>query len=110
MLVVGRIVGGLAVGIASAVVPIYQSEVTAPSIRGRMVSLQQWSITWGILIQYFIQFGCSYIDGRASFRIPWGLQMIPGIILSFGMELFPESPRWLLDHGRYVSCDLESFH
>jgi len=99
MLVVGRIISGISVGLSSAVVPIYQSEITAPSIRGRMVSLQQWSITWGILIQYFIQFGCSYIDGVASFRIPWGLQMIPAIILSIGMTVFPESPRWLFDHG-----------
>lgn len=99
MLVVGRIISGLSVGLASAVVPIYQSEITAPSIRGRMVSLQQWSITWGILIQYFIQFGCSYINGAASFRIPWGLQMIPAIILSLGMIVFPESPRWLFDKG-----------
>ena len=99
MLVVGRIIAGLSVGIASTVVPIYQAEVTAPAIRGRLVSLQQWSITWGILIQYFIQFGCSYINGVASFRIPWGLQMIPGIVLSLGMTYFPESPRWLLDHG-----------
>lgn len=100
MLVVGRIVSGLSVGLASAVVPIYQSEITAPAIRGRIVSLQQWSITWGILIQYFIQFGCSYIVGTASFRIPWGLQMIPAIVLSIGMTIFPESPRFLFDHGR----------
>lgn len=100
MLVVGRIISGISVGLASAVVPIYQSEITAPAIRGRMVSLQQWSITWGILIQYFVQFGCSYIDGVASFRIPWGLQMIPAIILSLGMLFFPESPRFLLDTGR----------
>ncbi|KAF5309944.1 hypothetical protein D9619_010206 [Psilocybe cf. subviscida] len=99
MLVVGRIISGISVGLSSAVVPIYQSEITAPAIRGRMVSLQQWSITWGILLQYFIQFGCSYIDGVASFRIPWGLQMIPAIILSIGMMMFPESPRWLFDHG-----------
>lgn len=58
------------------------------------------SITWGILIQYFIQFGCSYINGTASFRIPWGLQMIPAIVLAIGMQVFPESPRWLFDHGR----------
>ncbi|KAI0312838.1 general substrate transporter [Amylostereum chailletii] len=100
MLVVGRIVSGVAVGIASAVVPVYQSEITEPRIRGRLVAMQQWSITWGILIQYFIQFGCSYIDGVASFRIPWGLQMIPAIILSSGMIFFPESPRWLVDNDR----------
>ncbi|KAF9069988.1 general substrate transporter [Rhodocollybia butyracea] len=100
MLVVGRIISGFSVGISSAVVPIYQAEITAPAIRGRMVSLQQWSITWGILIQYFIQFGCSYINGVASFRLPWGLQMIPAIILFFGMTWFPESPRWLMDHDR----------
>ncbi|TFK23864.1 general substrate transporter [Coprinopsis marcescibilis] len=100
MLVAGRIVSGYSVGLSSAVVPIYQSEITVPAIRGRMVSLQQWSITWGILIQYFLQFGCSYIDGVASFRIPWGLQMIPAIILSLGMMVFPESPRYLFDHGR----------
>lgn len=44
MLVVGRIISGLSVGISSAIIPIYQSEVTAPAIRGRIVSLQQWYI------------------------------------------------------------------
>ncbi|EGN92513.1 hypothetical protein SERLA73DRAFT_191008 [Serpula lacrymans var. lacrymans S7.3] len=100
MLCVGRVISGIAVGLASAVVPLYQSEVTAPAIRGRLVSFQQWSITWGIMLQYFVEFGCSYINGTASFRIPWGLQMIPAIILSLGMMFFPESPRWLIDHDR----------
>ncbi|KAH0834877.1 general substrate transporter [Lanmaoa asiatica] len=100
MLVVGRIIGGISVGLSSSVVPIYQSEITAPSIRGRLVSMQQWSITWGIMLQYFVQFGCSYINGTASFRIPWGLQVIPAILLGIGMMWFPESPRWLIDHGR----------
>ncbi|KAG8216506.1 sugar transporter [Butyriboletus roseoflavus] len=100
MLVVGRVIAGISVGLASTVVPIYQSEITAPSIRGRLVSMQQWSITWGIMLQYFVQFGCSYINGTASFRIPWGLQIIPAIVLGIGMLWFPESPRWLLDHER----------
>lgn len=44
MLVVGRIISGLAVGIASAIVPLYQSEITEPRIRGRIVALQQWCV------------------------------------------------------------------
>ncbi|KZT64819.1 general substrate transporter [Daedalea quercina L-15889] len=100
MLVAGRLIAGLAVGIASSAVPIYQSEITPPAIRGRLVSMQQWSINWGILLQYFVEFGCSYINGDASFRIPWGIQMIPAIILSLGMLFFPESPRWLMDRDR----------
>jgi MFS family permease len=102
MLIVGRVISGISVGVASSVVPIYQSEIAAPNIRGRLVSVQQWSITWGILLQYFVEFGCSYINGTASFRIPWGLQMIPAILLSVGMLFFPESPRWLIDNGRYA--------
>ncbi|KAH9962011.1 general substrate transporter [Lactifluus volemus] len=101
MLITGRVISGISMGIASTVIPLYQSEIAAPSIRGRLISIQQWSITWGILIQYFIQFGCSYMNGVASFRIPWGLQVIPAVVLSIGMMLvFPESPRWLFDHHR----------
>jgi MFS family permease len=46
MLIVGRVIAGAAVGIASAAVLVYQSEITAPSIRSRMVSMQQRSIIW----------------------------------------------------------------
>jgi MFS family permease len=46
LLVVGRIVAGLCVGIASAMVPVYQAEIAPKEIRGRVVSLQQWAITW----------------------------------------------------------------
>lgn len=52
MLIVGRIINGLAVGIESAQVPVYVSELSPPSKRGRFVGVQQWAITWGILIMY----------------------------------------------------------
>jgi MFS family permease len=52
MLCVGRVINGLAVGIESAQVPVYISELSPPSKRGRFVGLQQWAITWGILIMY----------------------------------------------------------
>ncbi|KAF2761109.1 high affinity glucose transporter [Pseudovirgaria hyperparasitica] len=109
LLCVGRVVGGFAIGIASSIVPVYQSEIAAKEIRGRVVSLQQWAITWGILIQYFVQYGSSFVDGgaknpnqgTAAFRIPWGIQMIPGAILFVGMFFLPYSPRWLASKDRW---------
>jgi len=109
LLVVGRIVAGICVGIASAIVPVYQAEIAPKEIRGRVVSLQQWAITWGILIQYFIQYGASFTgggsnnpnQGTAAFRIPWGVQMVPAAILLAGMFFFPKSPRWLASKDRW---------
>ncbi|PSS13107.1 hypothetical protein M430DRAFT_265027 [Amorphotheca resinae ATCC 22711] len=101
MLIVGRIINGLAVGICSAQVPVYITEVAPPSKRGRLVGCQQWAITWGILIMFYISYGCSYIDGTAAFRLPWGLQMLPAIFLLGAMTFLPESPRWLAKHDRW---------
>lgn len=50
MLCIGRVLAGISVGITSMVVPLYQSEIAPKEIRGRIVAVQQWSITWGIMI------------------------------------------------------------
>lgn len=109
MLVVGRVIAGVCVGIASSICPVYQSEIAPKEIRGRVVSLQQWAITWGILIQYFIQYGASHVGGgseninqpTSAFRIPWGVQIVPAVILFFGMFFLPYSPRWLASQDRW---------
>ncbi|KAH8899847.1 general substrate transporter [Thozetella sp. PMI_491] len=109
MLCTGRVICGLCVGIASSIVPVYQSEIAPKEIRGRVVSLQQWAITWGILIQYFIQFGAAQVGGgpddpnqpESAFRIPWGIQMVPAFILLVGLFFFPYSPRWLASKDRW---------
>jgi len=105
MLIVGRIINGFCVGICSAQVPVYISEIAPPSKRGRLVGAQQWAITWGILIMFYISYGCSFISGPAAFRIPWALQMIPAIVLFFGMMVLPESPRWLASKDRWEACE-----
>ncbi|KAL9114986.1 MAG: hypothetical protein Q9227_001230 [Pyrenula ochraceoflavens] len=101
MLIVGRFINGLSVGICSAQVPVYISELAPPSRRGLVVGTQQWAITWGILIMFYISYGCSFLKGNIAFRLPWGLQMIPAIVLFFGLFFLPESPRWLARKDRW---------
>ena len=56
MLCAGRVINGLCVGIASAQVPVYITELSPPTKRGRLVGAQQWAITWGILIMFYISY------------------------------------------------------
>lgn len=65
-------------------------ELANPSRRGRVVGAQQWAITWGILIMFYISFGCSYLDGPKAFRVPWGLQALPAAFLLGGLFFLPE--------------------
>ena len=112
MLIVARIINGFSVGIESAQVPVYIAEISPPSKRGRFIGMQQWAITWGILIMYYISYGTSKIGDNssstgwkaASWRIPWGLQMLPAVFLFFMMMLLPESPRWYARKDRWEDC------
>ena len=56
------------------------------------------------MIMFYISYGCSYIQSPAAFRIPWGLQMIPAILLFIGMMFLPESPRWLARRDRWTEA------
>ncbi|KAJ9663260.1 high affinity glucose transporter [Coniosporium apollinis] len=105
MLVVGRFINGVCVGICSAQVPVYISELAPPSKRGRLVGAQQWAITWGIMIMFYISYGCSKIKNTSAFRIPWAVQAVPAIMLFVGMLFLPESPRWLARKDRWDDCE-----
>lgn len=50
---------------------------------------------------YFVSYGTSFVPGNASFRLPWGLQMVPALILLACLPLMPRSPRWLATQGRW---------
>ncbi|KAK9312316.1 general substrate transporter [Lipomyces starkeyi] len=108
MLIVGRAIAGLCIGLTSTLVPIYQAEIAPRKFRGRVVGVQTLASTCSIMIQYFIQYGCSFINSEAAFRIPWAIQIIPAVILFIGLFFFPYSPRWLASKDRWdeVLCVL----
>ncbi|KAK8210367.1 hypothetical protein M8818_003537 [Zalaria obscura] len=103
-LIAGRVVSGLCVGITSSQVCVYLAELAPSAIRGRIVGIQQWAIEWGILIMYLISYGCSFMNGPASFRVAWGIQGVPALILLVALQFFPESPRWLGGKERWEEC------
>jgi sugar porter (SP) family MFS transporter len=97
-LVAARMVLGLAVGAASAVVPLYIAEHTPPKIRGGTVSYNQLMVTVGILVAYLVDFALR--DVGSNWRWMLGLGALPGVFLVVGMLFVPYSPRWLMQKGR----------
>jgi len=97
ILLVGRTVVGLGIGLASTTVPVYISEVSPPQARGWQVSLFQLAITLGILVAYLVDYAFA---GSGGWRWMLGLAAVPGLILGLGMLYLPESPRWLAKHGQ----------
>uniref|UniRef100_A0A060TDT3 ARAD1D50622p n=1 Tax=Blastobotrys adeninivorans TaxID=409370 RepID=A0A060TDT3_BLAAD len=97
----GRVFAGLAVGIFYMVIPIYQSEIAHPSIRGRISALQQSFLGIGAVVSSWISYGC-YIrfDDDKQYRLPLGLQLVPTFFLMLFVFTLPESPRWLVKKGK----------
>ena len=96
VLVVARIVIGVAIGIASAAAPVYISEVAPPESRGQLVTFFQLAVTVGILVAYLV--GLAF-DGIEGWRWMLGLGCVPALALAFGMLRMPQSPRWLVMTG-----------
>lgn len=96
-LIFGRVVLGLAIGIAAFVAPLYLSEIAAQEVRGAMISLYQLMITIGIFVAFVSDSLLSY---SGNWRLMLGIIAIPGIIFLAGMFFVPDSPRWLMLRGR----------
>jgi sugar porter (SP) family MFS transporter len=99
VLVIGRVIVGLGIGLACTTVPVYISEVAPPEARGWQVSLFQLAITVGILGAYLVDFAYAK---TGAWRWMLGLAVVPGVILGVGMLFLPESPRWL---AKYLHPD-----
>ena len=97
VLVLFRVVLGLAVGAAALTVPLYLSEIAPTEIRGAISSLNQLMIVTGILAAFIVN---ALLASSGAWRWMLGLAVIPSLILLVGMYFMPETPRWLVSRDR----------
>jgi SP family arabinose:H+ symporter-like MFS transporter len=96
--VISRLFGGLAVGAASVLSPMYVAEVSPARNRGTLVAIYQLTIVLGILISYTINFWLHDVDNNWRWMFATGI--IPSVLFFTGLFFIPESPRWLYKAGR----------
>lgn len=97
--IAARILGGLAVGVASILSPMYIAELAPAKYRGALVSLNQLAIVVGILVAFFSNY--LLVDsGESNWRWMLLVMAAPAILLFFSLFLVPESPRWLVARHR----------
>jgi SP family arabinose:H+ symporter-like MFS transporter len=95
LIIIARILGGMAVGITSSVVPLYLSEIAPDNKRGRLVTFYQLAITIGIFSAYLSNSLLQKLSVENTWRLMFGVGMLPAVLFLLGLTLIPESPRWL---------------
>ena len=98
-LIIARFIGGLAVGIASVISPMYIAEISPAKIRGALVALNQLTIVIGILFSYFSNW-LLMDTGLNNWRFMFIAEAVPAGAFLFALFLIPESPRWLIQKGK----------
>jgi SP family galactose:H+ symporter-like MFS transporter len=104
VLVVGRLVLGAGVGVASVAAPLYGAENAPARVRGRFVSLYQMAITVGIFLAYFADY-LLLSAGKDAWRFMLGISAIPAVLLLVAMWPLGDSARWYLRVGRRAEAE-----
>jgi len=103
--ILARLIGGLGIGAASMLSPLYISEIAPARNRGRLVSLYQLAIVLGINLIYFVNLRIAAL-GDEAWNVEWGWRymlasgMLPAVLFLVLLFFVPESPRWLIARGR----------
>jgi len=93
--IIARIIGGVGIGGAILIAPIYIAEIAPPKLRGSLVSFNQLNIVLGISVAYFSNYFLVNFEGE-SWRYMLGVEAIPALIYFFALFTIPKSPRWLI--------------
>lgn len=99
VLLISRFLGGLAIGAASVMAPMYIAEISPGRLRGRLVAVAQFNIVFGILVAFF----SNYLlvgSGADNWRWMFGVMSVPSALFIILLFLVPESPRWLVKMSR----------
>ncbi|KAF4874612.1 Sugar transport protein MST8 [Colletotrichum siamense] len=96
----GRALAGLGEGVFLGNLSVYICEISPARFRGMLAALPQFMSTAGVCVGYFAAYGTVYIDSSLSWRLPYVIQGICAVLFGAGSLVLPESPRWLLLHGR----------
>ncbi|KAF4547860.1 Quinate permease-like protein 3 [Elsinoe fawcettii] len=108
MIIGGRAIAGLGIGAVSMIVPIYISETSPPSIRGRLVGIFEIASQGGGMLGFWINYACDRTisdTAAAQWIVPLGIQLLPGILLFVGIMFCPESPRWLARKDKWEEAE-----
>jgi sugar porter (SP) family MFS transporter len=100
-LIAGRIVCGIAIGVASFISPMYIAELAPAKVRGALVAVNMLAIATGIVAAYLVDYA---LAGRQGWRYMFGLAAIPSIALIIGMWPLPDSPRWLISRSKITEA------
>jgi len=96
-----RFLGGLAVGGASVVSPMYIAEISPASYRGRLVAVTQFNIVLGMLMAFFSNYLITEMNlGPLEWRWMFGVEFIPALLFFILLFRIPNTPRWLIAHNR----------
>jgi major inositol transporter-like SP family MFS transporter len=102
ILIIGRVLLGLAVGAASIISPLYIAELAPPDLRGRLVTVNSLMIVIGQLLAYTV-------NASIAFTMDWRLMLlvagIPSLVLVAGMVFIPDTPRWYVASGRRAQAE-----
>jgi len=105
MFVIARFIGGVGVGGASVMAPMYISEIAPPKSRGKLVATNQLAIVSGIVVAFFSNFLLKDIEG-INWRLMFLAEAVPAIIFLVMLFFISRSPRWLVEKGRIDKAEL----